>query len=71
MRKEPELSHCSGCPLSCMVLVLRPDFGSSSLEQDGSLGIVAMEEEEQAGLVHDQRLGKGQYHAHKTGQKLP
>ena len=32
--------------------------GSGSLEQDGSLSIVAMEKEEQAGLVHHHRLGK-------------
>ena len=41
--------------------------GSGSLEQDDSLGIVAMEEEEQARLMHNHRLGKGQCHAHKTG----
>ena len=45
--------------------------GSGSLEQDDSLGIVAMEEEEQARLMHNHRLGKGQCHAHKTGQTLP
>jgi hypothetical protein len=45
--------------------------GSGSLEQDGSFCIVAMEEEEQARLMHDHRLGKGQRHAHKTGQTLP
>ncbi len=32
--------------------------GSGSLEQDGPLGIVAMEEEEQARLMHQHRLGK-------------
>src|SRR6266516_5927643 len=45
--------------------------GSGSLEQDDSLDIVAMEEEEQARLMHNHRLGKGQCHAHKTGQTLP
>jgi hypothetical protein len=29
-----------------------------------------MEKEKQTGLVHDQRLGKGHRHAHKTGQRL-
>ena len=33
--------------------------GSGSLEQDGSLSMVAMEEEEQACLMHQHRLGKG------------
>jgi len=46
-------------------------FGSSSLEQDGSLSIVAMEEEEQTGIVHDLGLGKGQCHTDKTSQALP
>ena len=50
---------------------LGPTLDSGSLEQDGSLGIVAMEEEEQARLMHDHRLGKGQHHAHKTSQTLP
>jgi hypothetical protein len=45
-------------------------LGSGSLEQDGSLSIVAMEEEEQACLMHQHRLGKGQRHAHKTGEPL-
>jgi len=45
-------------------------LGSGSLEQDGSLGIVAMEEEEQAGLMHDQRLGKGQCHEHKRPELI-
>ncbi len=48
----------------------RKEFGSGSLEQDGSLGSGAMEEEEQARLMHQHRLGKGERHAHKTGQRL-
>jgi hypothetical protein len=46
------------------------EFGSGSLEQDGPLSVVAMKKEKQTGLVHDHRLGKGQRHAHKTGQAL-
>jgi hypothetical protein len=30
----------------------------------------AMEKEEQASLMHDLRLGKGERHAHKTSQRL-
>src|SRR5438309_11577761 len=45
-------------------------FGSGSLEQDGPLSVVAMKKEEQTGLMHDHRLGKGQRHAHKTSQTL-
>jgi hypothetical protein len=45
-------------------------WGSGSFEQDSPLGIVAMEKEEQARFMHDQRLGKGQRHAHKTSQTL-
>ena len=45
-------------------------MGSGSLEQDGPLCIGAREEEEQARFMHDHRLGKGQRHAHKTGQTL-
>jgi hypothetical protein len=45
-------------------------FGSGSLEKDSPLSIVAMEEEEQARLMHQHWLGKGQRHAHKTGQTL-
>jgi hypothetical protein len=45
-------------------------LGSGSLEQDGPLCIGAMEEEEQARLMHQHRLGKGERHAHKTGQRL-
>ena len=48
----------------------RAAVGSGSLEQDGSLSIVTMEEEEQARLMHDPRLGKGEGHAHKTGEAL-
>src|SRR5881296_2633910 len=44
--------------------------GSGSLEQDGPLSVVAMKKEEQTGLMHDHRLGKGQRHAHKTSQTL-
>ncbi len=33
-------------------------FGSGSLEQDGPFGIVAMEKEKQASLVHDLGLRK-------------
>ncbi len=46
------------------LLLLRGDIGrrkcrgSGSLEQDGPLCIVAMEEEEQARLMHQYRLGK-------------
>jgi len=29
-----------------------------------------MEKEEQASLMHDLRLGKGERHAHKTSQRL-
>ena len=45
-------------------------FGSGSLEQDGPLSIVTVKKEEQASFMHDHRLGKGQCHAHKTGQSL-
>jgi hypothetical protein len=34
------------------------DLGSGSLEQDGPLSIVTMEEEEQTRLMHQHRLGK-------------
>jgi hypothetical protein len=30
-----------------------------------------MEEKEPARLMHDHRLGKGEGHAHKTGEALP
>ena len=40
-------------------------------EQDSPPCIVAMKKEEQARLVHDLGLGKGQCHAHKTSQTLP
>ncbi len=43
---------------------------SGSLEQDGSLCIVAMKKEKQTGLVHHHRLGKGQCHTDKTSQTL-
>jgi hypothetical protein len=46
------------------------EMGSGSLEQDGSLSIIAVKKEEQTGLVHDLGLGKGQCHAHKTGKAL-
>ena len=45
-------------------------LGSGSLEQDGSLSIVAMEEEEQACLMHQHRLGKREHHADNTSQTL-
>ncbi len=48
----------------------RRELGGGSLEQDGLVSIAAMKKKEQAGLVHDYRLGKGQRHAHKTGQTL-
>ncbi len=35
-----------------------PNLGSGSLEQDGPLSIVTMEEEEQTRLMHQHRLGK-------------
>ncbi len=45
-------------------------FDSGSFEKDSPLEIIAMKEEEETGFVHDLRLGKGQRHAHKTGQPL-
>ena len=39
-------------------IIVLHEFGSGSLEQDGPLCIVAMEEEEQARLMHQHRLGK-------------
>src|SRR2546425_1152387 len=45
-------------------------LGSGSLEQDGTLCIVAMEKEKQTGLMHEHRLSKRQRHADKTGETL-
>ena len=45
-------------------------LGSGSLEQDGTLCIVAMEKEKQTGLMHEHRLRKRQRHADKTGEPL-
>ena len=56
-----------GFPILIDGALTSKNAGSGSLEQDDSLGIVAMEEEEQARLMHNHRLGKGQRHAHKTG----
>jgi hypothetical protein len=44
--------------------------GGGSCEKDSPFEIVAMEKEQKASLVHDFRLGKGQRHAHKTGEAL-
>ncbi len=44
--------------------------GSGSLEKDSPLEIIAMKEVQETGFVHDLGLGKGQRHAHKTGQWL-
>jgi len=45
--------------------------GSCSLEKDSSpVSIIAMQKEEKARLVHNLRLGKGERHAHKTGEAL-
>jgi hypothetical protein len=44
--------------------------GSGSCEKDSPLSIIAMEKEEQASLMHDLRLGKGERHAHKTSERL-
>src|SRR5271157_1117544 len=45
-------------------------FGSGSLEKDSPIEIIAMKEEQETGFMHDLGLGKGQRHAHKTGQSL-
>ena len=50
------------------VLSLNRDSGS--FEKDSPVEIVAMQKEEEASLVHDLGLGKGQRHAHKTGEAL-
>jgi len=44
--------------------------GSGSCEKDSPVSIIAMEKEEQASLMHDLRLGKGEGHAHKTSETL-
>ena len=44
--------------------------GGGSCEKDSPVEIIAMEKEEQASLMHDLRLGKGERHAHKTSQTL-
>ena len=46
------------------------NFGSGSLEQDGPLSVVAVKKEEQTGLMHEHRFGKGERHTHKTSQTL-
>ena len=45
-------------------------MGSGSCEKDSPIEIIAVEKQEQTGLVHDHRLGKGEGHAHKTGEPL-
>src|SRR6266700_6081813 len=46
------------------------NLGSCSCEKDSPVSIIAMEKEEQASLMHDLRLGKGEGHAHKTSETL-
>ena len=43
---------------------------SGSREKDSPVSIITMQKEEEACLVHNLRLGKGQRHTHKTGQTL-
>jgi len=43
---------------------------TGSCEKDNPVSIIAMEKEEQASLMHDLRLGKGERHAHKTSERL-
>lgn len=44
--------------------------GSGSCEKDSPVEIIAIEKEEQASLMHDLRLGKGERHAHITSETL-
>jgi len=53
-----------------MALFSRWSFGSGSLEQDGSIAVVAMEEKKQTRLMHHYRLGKRERHADKTSETL-
>ena len=43
--------------------------GSGSFEKDSPVEIVAMQKEEEASLVHDLGLGKGQCHALAVGKE--
>src|SRR6266702_5534789 len=45
-------------------------IGSGSLEKDSSISIIAMEKQQQAGLMHQHRLGKRQRHADKASEAL-
>ena len=55
----------------CNVLhAVSKEKGSGSLEQDGSIAIVAMEEKKQTRLMHHYRLGKRERHADKTSETL-
>src|SRR6266702_3874944 len=54
----------------CLTRALVSSSGNGSFEKDDSLSIIAVKKEEQTGLVHDLRLGKGQRHAHKTCKAL-
>lgn len=45
-------------------------MGSGSHEKDRPFTVVAVKKEEQTGLMHDHRLGKGERHADKTSQTL-
>ena len=45
-------------------------MGRGSFEKDSPVEIVAMEKEQKTRLVHHHGLGKGQRHAHKTGESL-
>jgi len=45
-------------------------LGRGSFEKDSPVEIGAMEKEQKTRLVHHHGLGKGQRHAHKTGESL-
>jgi hypothetical protein len=44
--------------------------GSGSQEKDSTVGVVAMEEKEETGFMHEQGCGEGQAQANKTSQAL-